>query len=415
MADTRTTLFLALAALALTVGSCTRSDLTGAGAPESRSATPRIPYPRPADFANVPTPTPTATATPTPVPTPSSYPGACHEIYDPDVVPTFELEIAPADWQALMGDFAADRNVYHPAIFRFEGEEYSDARVRYRGNNSRCGEKLQLAIAFHIVNPDGRFRGLRRLDIDHGSCRVLHERIAFDFAREAGVVAPCANNVRVVVNGEYYGLYANLEHVNREFLKRNFDLPKGNLYKAGRRKNNEEDPDTSDYKHYRDAADVETLDSLVDLDQAVRMWAVEALLPASDNYWYFGRNYYLYNHPERGFVYIPNDYDHAVPLGWNWDWAPMPPGEHPTTFVLADPYWRGRFLDELAAAHARFRPEWHAERIDRYWAQTRDHIAQDPFLSAEFSDEEIEKLKEVFRRREALIGDFLRSEGYPVD
>lgn len=349
---------------------------------------------------------------PTPAPTPVTFPKVCHPLYDPDALPTFELEIESAVWQALVEDFAADRGVYRPAGFRFDGEDYPGVMVRYRGNNSRCGEKMQLAIAFNKVDPDGRFQGLRRLDLDHGSCRVLSERIAYEFAREAGVEAPCANNVRVMLNGEYYGLYANLEHVNRDFLKRNLEEHDGNLYKAGTRKNNEDDPDTSDYKDYKDAPDLEAVSAIIDLDQAVRMWAVEALLPAADNFWYYGRNYYLYHHPERGFLYIPNDYDHAVPLGWNMDYRPLPAREHPTDIVLADPAWRMRFLEELGVAHARFRPEWYAERIDRYWAQTREAIAADPFLQMEFDDAEIEKYKEVCRLRDQLIEDFLESEGY---
>jgi maltose phosphorylase len=43
------------------------------------------------------------------------------------------------------------------------------------------------------------------------------------------------NNARLVVNGRYYGLFVNIEHVNKDFLERNFGDAGdgGNLYKGG--------------------------------------------------------------------------------------------------------------------------------------------------------------------------------------
>lgn len=365
----------------------------GAGVP--------VPYVRPLPGRDGPLPTPTAS------PTPAGHPRPCNAIYDPDLLPTFELEIAPGDWQALKDDFSAGREEWHPAVFRYDGETVTDVMVRNRGNTSSCGDRMQFAIAFHKVDPDKRFRGLRRINLDHGSCRVLYERISMEFARERmGLAAPCANNALLVVNGTRYGLFANLEHQDREYLERNFALPDGNLYKAGKeKKTNEHDPDTSDLDALWDAKTPDEIARLVDLDQAIRMWAMEAVLPAADNYWYFGRNYLLYNHPERGFLFLPNDYDHGLPLGWNWDWEPLPARSTIAERVLQDPYWSGRLDEELALAHAAFEHDWYEERVDRYWAQIRDAALADPGLNID--DEEILKLKELFRAREALLDERL--------
>lgn len=349
-------------------------------------------------------------------PPPPAGGGACADVYDPDHLPTFEVDIASDHLEALIEEQKAGIQVFHPAVFRYEGEEYPDAMVRYRGNKSTCGDKLQIAIAFHKVNPDGRFHGLRRINLDHGSCGTIEERLALAFVRdELGVEASCANNARLVLNGHYYGLYTNIEHIDREFLERNFDDPDGNLYEDAReewKKTNEDDPDTSDMEALNGAADAAAVDALSDLDQAMRMWAGDALLPGCDNYWYFGRNFYVYNHPSRGFLFLPTDYDHALPLGWCSDWMLMPSEDKTAALVLQDPEWRAKFVDELAAAHARFRPEWFDERIDRWWLQVRESAEADPFLAGEIDD--FSGLKQRIREREALIRAWLEEGAHDV-
>lgn len=230
---------------------------------------------------------------PAPDPTPDAYPRACHEIYDPELLPTFSLEIEPAELQALNEERPLGIENQHPATFRYEGEVHA-VMVRNRGQMTDCGEKLELAISFNMPDPEHRFRGLKRINLDHGNCRVLRERLALDFAREqVGLRAKCANNARLDINGEYYGLYVNIEHVNRDFLKRNFDDNDGNLYKGREKKTNEEDPDTSDWDEVRNVETVEELEALMDLNEAVRFLALEAVIPARDNYWCCDRNFYL--------------------------------------------------------------------------------------------------------------------------
>ena len=76
---------------------------------------------------------------------------------------------------------------------------------------------------------------------------LLHERVAFPIFAELGLPYSCANNARVVINGDYYGLYANLERIDHEYLERNFEEPDGNLYQGGAElKTNEDVGDIAD-------------------------------------------------------------------------------------------------------------------------------------------------------------------------
>ena len=42
-----------------------------------------------------------------------------------------------------------------------------------------------------------------------------------------------ANNAKVTVNGQYYGVYTNVERLDKEYLQRNFIEDDGNLYQGG--------------------------------------------------------------------------------------------------------------------------------------------------------------------------------------
>lgn len=366
-----------------------------------------------------PAPIPSGQATPdaTPEATPLGWPRPCHEIYDPELLPTFSLEIAPAELAALKEERPMGIENLHPATFRYEDEVHS-VMVRNRGQMSNCGDKLELAIAFNRPDPEHRFRGLKRINLDHGLCRPLRERLALDFARErAGVHAPCANNARLEINGSYYGLYTSIEQVNKEFLRRNFDDDEGNLYKGWEKKTNEENPDTSDFDELRSVTTVEELELLMDLSQAVRFFAAEAVIPARDNYWCCDRNFYVYNHPTAGWSFISHDYDYSLPGVGGESLPPLPGGHEHVNLVLEDPVWRQRYVEAVAEMRAVYLPEEFDARIDRWWAQVRTSAIEDPFL--DFSEEDeadpFAELRERIRIRAEFLDMWLASEGKPAE
>ncbi len=336
-------------------------------------------------------------------PAENTDPHACTDVYAEDALPTFEIEISDAGWAALQQDAVEGEEVYYPAAFRFRDEVLSDAMIRLRGGNSRCGDKLQFAISFNEIDPAGRFHGLRRLDLDHGGCRMLHERLAMAYLRDLGVPAPCVNNARLVVNGRYYGLFVNLEHVNKDFLERNFGEAGdgGNLYKRGELLcTNEQEADYSGLEAYRTAPDVTALAALTDLEESVLEWAGEAVLPVHDNYWSDGWNYYLYDHPTRGFLFIPNDID----MPWTTiESQPIIPDalQYPAGMVLADPAWRARFDDAVRRAIAAYDLRVFDARIDRWWAQIAAVAAEDPHVV--YTKGDAEELRSRVHARSAWL------------
>jgi hypothetical protein len=397
-------------ALAATLGACHRAGPAEEPPPASGGDPPPLDGDDPPPGSGVQTPPATGSGEA------PSFPSACADVYADDLLATFEVDVSEADWAALQQDSLEGEESYYPAVFRYGAEVVPDAMIRLRGNNSRCGDKLQFAISFNQVDRDGRFHGLRRINLDHGGCNLLEERLALSFMRDLGLPAACANHARLVVNGRYYGLFLSIEHVNKDFLRRNFGpaADDGNLYKSGGSLHtNEEENDTSDLRAYEAAADATALAALVDLDEAVAEWAAEAVLPARDNYWLFGWNYYLYQHPHRGFLFIPTDLDRAFPASSNGvELDTLLPDvlQRAARIALADPEWRLRYEEAVRRTVDGYDPAVLAERLDRWWAQVAPAVAEDPF--ATYSASRVSALEARIEARAAWLSAALEQLGW---
>jgi hypothetical protein len=350
-----------------------------------------------------------------------SFPEPCADLYDQDLLPTFEIEIAPAEWAALQSDCDALIKQYRPIVFHC-GAEAVEAMVRLKGNWSWNCQKMQFVVSFNEADPDGRFHGLRKIVLDAPwyDPTLLHERLAFFFLERYGAPASCVNNARLLVNGEYYGVYANVERIDREYLERHFDDPSGNLYEAGvELKTNEDVGDATDSEEFWAAADLPTIDALVDLDQAVATWAGEAMLPDPDSYWAGVEiNFYLYHHPARGFLFLPYDADISFAENIWPDAAYADPitYEHPgwlrephLEIVLSDPLWCEQYVAALVEAREAYDVALLEDRLDAWAAQIAQAVADDPhktFGQAEH-DAALEALRLFFAKRAAFVDGWI--------
>ena len=67
----------------------------------------------------------------------------------------------------------------------------------------------------------------------HSDPSMMHERLAYLVARQAGgIPASRANHALLTVNGQFYGLYTNVETVKKRMLRRWFADDAGPLFEA---------------------------------------------------------------------------------------------------------------------------------------------------------------------------------------
>ena len=96
--------------------------------------------------------------------------------------------------------------------------------IRSRGLGSRSSDKPGLELEFDYYDAGQRFLGLRSLVLDNlvTDPSMLREAVATAFLRRVGVPAPRESFARLFVNGEFVGLYAMVEAVNRDFAQAAF-------------------------------------------------------------------------------------------------------------------------------------------------------------------------------------------------
>jgi spore coat protein CotH len=144
-------------------------------------------------------------------------------------LPVYSIFIRQADWDRLNADIWTEE--YFPAVFVHDGEVFADAGLRFRGGRPRLFRKKSLKVAFE---DEHLFQGRRRLNLNAAAMDddYLSEPLAYWFYERSGLEASETRFVRVELNGEFWGLFIDVEQVDERYLEK-FGLdPEGALYKS---------------------------------------------------------------------------------------------------------------------------------------------------------------------------------------
>ena len=364
----------------------------------------------------------------------------CSDLFDPAVLVDYAFEISADEWAKIDYEFrnrdalvaaGIDPKTFHPIVFHYGGETVPDAMIRLKGQSSwrqtvrDDGDKarMQFVVSFEEVNPAAKFHGLSKLvlDMPNNDQTFMQERLGFATMAEIfGMAAPCANSARVTINGQYYGVYVNEEHIGGAYIKRVFpEAPDGDLFAAGRTpKTNQLTPDDDKLAAFWAAHDIASMAAVVDMDASVAEWAAEAMLNDGDGYWGGGHNFYIYDYAGKGYRWMLDDADATFAwLGrsdvnliywWAGRTSLQEAGQH-YLIVMGDPTWRANYLAAVRALLSR----WDVARvqgwIDAWSAQIADAVAQDPHRvhSVEDHREAIAKMRQEVVDRPAYVTRFL--------
>jgi spore coat protein CotH len=328
---------------ALTGGSPSNSAPDGS-APSGATSAGSAPNP-PGPLPSVSTPSPGASSTPAPDASTAdaAAPPAedlSAELFDPTRLPRFEIELAADAIAALNSVLDADdpsQDIYVRADLRYGSEAVTNVGLRLKGEGSfqHLDQKPALKLKFDEFVEGQTFHGLKRLTLNNAfeDGSFVAERLAYEVYRAAGVPAPRCNNALVTINGEFYGVYVNVEAEDKPFLRRWFANDEGNLYEEGQSdflpgaensfnlETNEAANDRTDLIQLIAAVEgandpdtfLEDVGTYLDTQNYLTFTAVEAAVNQWDMYSYtvfWVNNLRLYNDPETGkFHFIPWGHD----------------------------------------------------------------------------------------------------------
>lgn len=266
-------------------------------------------------------------------------------LYDPSVLRTLFIEFENADWEAELADFH-NTDVEVPATLMVDGQKYPQVGIHFRGMSSYgmvpAGYKRSLNVEIDFIHSKQRLYGYKTLNLlnAHEDASFLSTVLYSHIARQH-IPAPRANFVRVVINGESWGVYVNVQQFNKEFLAENYDTTKGARWKVSgspgggggleyvgedlaNYKRRYEIKSADNEKSWRalvklcktlnetPAEELEAaLAPMLDLDGLLWFLALDVTLANGDGYWTRASDYSLYLDGKGKFHVIPHDMNEA--------------------------------------------------------------------------------------------------------
>jgi spore coat protein CotH len=276
-----------------------------------------------------------------------SFPDA--KLYDPNVLRTVFLEFENKDWEQELEDFHGT-DVDVPATVTVDGKTYKNVGVHFRGMSSymgvRAGQKRSLNLAVDMADDKQRLAGYKTLNLlnNHEDATQLSAILYSHIARQY-LPAPKANFVKVVINGESWGVYTNLQQFNKEFTKENYGSEKGARWKVrgnpGAQSGLEYTGDNvEDYKRrYTIKSKDEkkswealvklcktlnttppdqleaALKPMIDIDELLWFLALDVALINNDGYWTRASDYSIYLDEKGKFHILPGDMNESFHPG----------------------------------------------------------------------------------------------------
>jgi spore coat protein CotH len=161
------------------------------------------------------------------------YGRTVHDFFDHQVLHRIDLRIDDGGWETLKENF--ERDDYYRAELTWNGLTSRNVGIRSRGLGSRKASKPGLRVDVDRYVDGQMFLGLDSFVLDNQAqdSSGIRERVAMRFYQRMGLPAPREAHARLFVNGEYAGLYAIVESIDRNFLTRAFRQADGTIENGG--------------------------------------------------------------------------------------------------------------------------------------------------------------------------------------
>ncbi len=349
-------------------------------------------------------------------------------LYDDSDVPRIDITISPSDLENLYADPGS--NEEYKVHFRFTRgetvEALDDVGIRFRGNTSRDKQKKAFKLSFNTFDRGREFHGIEEMNLnaETNDPSMVRSKLSWHLFRYLGVPGLRVNHVLFYINNDFYGVYINTEHIDEEFVKSRFNTNDGNLYKClwpadleyrgsgqddykfeidGRRaydlRINGEWDDYQDLAdlinvlhHYSGARFMEEAEKVMNVQQYLKIMAVDVMTGNWDGYIPNKNNYYLYRDPVTGrFEYIAYDLDNTWGIDWlgqdwsdrpiyNWHMESRPLYEK----ILQQETYKQQYTGYIRILASYMTSPELVQEVERWKSQIAGWVSQDPYYSVDW-------------------------------
>lgn len=325
-------------------------------------------------------------------------------LFGVDMVHTIELTLSD---EALLS-LKHDPYTYVEGSATIDGETIDNIGVRLKGSGSfeTIGQKAAFKVDFNYYEDTQEFHGLHKLTLNnmtHDTSQV-HEVLAHEAFRMAGLPYDRVGYAWVTVNGDVYGLYANVELPCKGWMAREFGATDGRAYEGGY-PNYPESYAHADFKPKESinfdlevGGDVENEDVIeaavevstagddwddrvsehIDLDEYTRFQMMEAWVGQWDGYAFASasNNYRVWVDTDGdGLIrFVPSGLDWTFTDYVSWDSSHSPVGKPCTADTTCRARYSAQVVDMLDSIDTDELEALHQEA----WALIQDYVAEDP-------------------------------------
>ena len=247
--------------------------------------------------------------------------------YETDTIRDIHIDFYDENWDHLLDSlYVAGENGRILANLEIEGSTYYSVGIRYKGYSSVSVNNIKnpFNIKLDYVIEDQNHEGIDKLKLSNviHDPSFLREVLCYEVCRKY-MPASEANYANLYINGVLWGLYTNVEAVNKEFLVNNFGSKYSPFFKCNPEDlniqigglnsdlSNSHGTDSANYTPYYDIESdfgwsrlynlIDTLntvpddiDQVLNVDRTLWMHALNYSMINFDSYIGYGQNYYLY-------------------------------------------------------------------------------------------------------------------------
>lgn len=244
--------------------------------------------------------------------------------YDQNTLQKIEITFAQPNWDYMMDTAKAGSEGFILAsTVTVNGIIFDSVGVKYKGNSSYNANntKNPLHIELDYIHGNADYQGYTDIKLSNGKSdpSFIREVLSYEILRDY-MHAPLANWAQVYINDQEYGLYTNVESINKDFIDNHFQVTDKTIVKCNPKNAGPGgstsslvslgSDSTSYYNNYEIKSDfgwanllnlIDTLnnqpaqlDKIMDIDRAIWMLGFSNVLVHLDSYsGAFAQNYYL--------------------------------------------------------------------------------------------------------------------------
>jgi hypothetical protein len=150
--------------------------------------------------------------------------------YDAGAIQEIKITFEQDNWSYVLDSLRVNGDGLLLGDIEINDQKFEDIGVRYRGTRSFQPGSVRnsLYIKLNFIDKGRNYQGHSQINLSSAlrDPSMIREVLGYEIARHY-MPAPRANYSRVYVNGEYYGLFVNVEPIDYAFLALNFGDDKG--------------------------------------------------------------------------------------------------------------------------------------------------------------------------------------------